>query len=579
LKVLAEIQNEILNNNIILIINADVLLPRIGGYNARPYSSELQLYELPRASELKALWRWWLRVILSSIFEGQKTYDMLDEKIGEILGNTKQQSMFTIAIDTTKAEQVLVQARDKIKRLEHLLMKIIPESINRFTFEYNRDESLKKKAKLNGIKLMPLSIRFKVLKDFKQFEQEIKKFGLSPKPRKKGGEAECCIESSEGLSRLMKSIGINYYDEEIVQLYDEIVKLVKIPRITLLKQPRREDREDDEFKGKISEDNKKYLKRILEDIVSMAVVPTSLPIKIVMGMNDHVKLDDEELKLALASLLLSLLLGGIGSITRRGFGSIVLRNVEPKPKYEGLVKEVVEKINRILQVENEDELKGRLIEYIKFVCGLADRVYKKEISHTSQKILIPNVPTLLPNTDYFKLEVFECNKYKSVIDILNSIGKATLKAEWKRICNVNVRKPGGEFHTWILGLPRSMEDPKSGKKTGYFIINNDRGRRPSAIAFKIFENKNGKKFVILYGFLSKDWPVEELIHMGEHRYKGQKEAKVIEIGIMRPSRQCEPLRQDVLSSGRYEEFLRQVFEAAFNFVTEIIKKECKGGRS
>jgi len=576
LGVLAELQNEILNNNIVLIINADVLLHRTGGYNARPYSSELQLYELPRASELKALWRWWLRVILSSIFKGQKTYNELDEKIGEILGSTKRQSMFTIAIDTTEIEQILVQARDKMKGFEQLLTKIIPETINKFVFKYNRDENLKKIAKLDRIKLMPPSIHFKVLKDFKQFEQEISKFGLRPKPRKKGSEAECSIESSEELSVLMKKIGINYYDKEIIQLYDEIVKLIKIPRIILLKQSRRG--EDDEFKVEISEGNRKYLRRILEDIASMVVLPTRLPIKIIVGVNKYVKLNDEELRLALASLLLSLLFGGIGSITRRGFGSIVLRNVEPKSKYEGLVKEVVEKINRILQVENEDELKGRLIEYIKFISELADRVYKKEISHTSQKVLIPNVPTLLPNTDYFKLEVFECNKYKSVIDILISIGKATLKAEWKRICNVNVRKPGGEFHTWILGLPRSMEDPSSGKKTGYFI-NNDRGRRPSAIAFKIFENKNGKKFVIVYGFLSKDWPVKELIHIGEHRYKGQKETKVIEIGIIRPSEQYEPLRQEVLSSGRDEEFLRQVFEAAFNFVTEIIKKECKGGGS
>jgi len=495
LKILAEVQNEILNNNTVLIIDADVLLPRIGGYNARPYSSELQLYELPRASELKALWRWWLRVILSSIFEGQKTYDELDEKISELLGSTRQQSMFTITIDTTKAEQALMRAKDKIE--------LFKQVIDRFAPKYDSDK--------RGF-------------SFKEF----------------------------------KELLASKKDREVVQLYNEIVRLNNIPRIKLLEQRRRD------------EDIKKYLRRMLEDIAFIATIPTSLPIRIIIGINEYVKLDDEELKskleLALASLLLSLLIGGIGSITRRGFGSIVLKNVGLKPKYEGLAKEIVERIDRILQVENEDKLREEIIEYIKFVCELADRVYKKGTSHTSQKMLIPKVPTLSPNTDYFKLEVFECNKHGNIINILESIGKATLKAEWKRICNVNVRKSGGEFHTWILGLPRST------KETGYFV-NGDKGRRPSAIAFKVFENKNGKRFVIVYGFLSRDWPINRLVHKGEHHYEGR---EVTQLKIVRPARQSG---QCILSSRGDEEFLRQVFEAAFNFVTKIIEKECKGGTS
>ncbi len=570
--VIAGVQRALLDEEVVLFIDADILLPKIGGYNAKPYSFESQLYELPRPSEVKALWRWWLRVILSGVYGGQKTYSKLDKEIGKILGSTQKQSLFSVIVDVDNAEQILEQSKDKMKQFEQLLLKVIPEVLKTFVNKYNSNYELKKISKLDRLRFIPISIRFTSIpsSSFNNFKHKVKEeFGLEPRPIKKGKEAECKIENSEKLLELMKRLGINFDERTkgIIQLYDEIVKLTKISRIKLLKQPRKEEGEEDEvkfegqgFEFKLSKGNKKFLKRILEDIVSIVIAPAKIPVRIAVATNNNKELDLEKLKLALTSLLLSLLLGGLGSIKGRGFGSLVLKNIRPGLKYGNLLKESIEKVNKILQANDESELKKRFIEYIEFVFDLANKVYGNKATYVyDEDLKMPRVPALLPDTDYFKLEVFECNKHRDIVSILECIGKATLKAEWKREYGISEKEPGGEFHTWILGLPRSM------KNTGYFV-DGDKGRRPSAITFKIFENKQGKKFVIIYGFLSHDWPLRELIHKGKHYRRGK---KVTELGIRTLS------QQKPILSPKENEYLKYVFEAAFEFVTKIIEKECK----
>ena len=569
MNILAEIQREFLNNDIVLVIDADILLPRIGGYNARPYSSKLQLYELPRPSEIKALWRWWLRVILSTIHNGQKTYSELDKEACEILGSTQKQSLFSVIVDINYAKRVLEQSSSKMEQFKQLLLEIIPKVLEEFVKKYNSDKKFKKIAELGRIKLIPISMRFTNIKSFfNNLRQEIKKkFGLELKPIRRRKEAELRIRNSQELLVLMKRLGMNY-NERTIQLYDEIVKLIKIPRIVLLKQPRRDEGEDDKFKFKFSEGNRRYLKRVLEDIASIAATPTRIFIRIVIAVNKDKKLELEKLKLAVASLLLSLLLGGLGSIRGRGFGSLALKSVKAGSKYKDSLIEVIERVNRILQASNKDELKKRLIKYMEFVLNLTSKVFGKGLLYAhGESPKIPEVPALLPNTDYFRLEVFECRKHADVIGVLESIGKTTLKVQWKREYDVSEKKPGGEFHTWILGLPRSVIKGRV-EKTGYFVNEDseDRGRRLSAITFKIFENNQGKKYVIVYGFLSHDWPLDRLIHRNNRRGK-----KVTELPIRVPSQQ-EP----ITSSCQSEEYLKYVFEAAFEFITRILEKECRG---
>lgn len=564
--ILAEIQRELLDKDVMLRIDAEILVPRVGGYNARPYSCKLDMVELPRASELKALWRWWLRVTLSAVFGGQKDYEELDKEVGTILGSTEKQSVFKVIIDLSQALQELEQAKNKLNLLSSLLKRRIPTIVDSFVFKY-RESGLDKAAKLKEIRLLPISISFKDMKKFDEFKQRFKKeFGLAVRKVKRRGrvEARCEIRTRDDLLRLLEHLNYRGCDE-IAQLYDEIIKLFNIPRITLLKQPRKEDGENDKCQFKLSEGNYKYLERIVEDIAPLIALPERLPIKIIIVVNNRERLyqgliDDQvkKVKLAIATLFLSLLLGGLGSITRRGFGSIVLKQINYNQMLKDLLllQDIIKKVNEALDAKNENELKSKLIDYIsRIVLKLAYNVYGKEKLSIAET---PKVPTLTLYTDYFKLDVIECKSDTDSINILECIGKAVLKSEWKRICRVGVRVPGGEFHTWILGLPRSMGD------TGYFIREDgreDRGRRSSAIALKILENREGKKFVIVYGFLSRDWPIDKLIHKGKLHPRGE---EVVEFKVRVPERE----EKDFV--------LKMAFNSAFKFVTKIVRVKCRG---
>lgn len=567
--VLAEVQEALRDDDVVLTVNVDIMMPRTGGYNARPYSSKLQLYEPPRPSEIKALWRWWLRVVLSGVYGGQKDYDELDKEASEILGGTQNQSLFSLIIDIDDYEQMLERIRCRVKRFEQLLLDVI----KKIAEKYNSCKELKDMATLK-LKLLPILIDFTNKGTSKNLRQIIKKeFGL--KPEFSGNNAKIRIDSSEKLLKLVESLGIDF-DKETVELYDKIVKLTKIPRISLLKQPRKEDSEDDSFRFnsiqntdcKISESNRRFLKRMVEDIAYMAAAPNRINARIIVIRNKNKKLGSEKLELAIASLLLSLLLGGLGSMSRRGFGSLALKDVKPGSKYRNFLMETVNKVNKILDASDENTLEQRLIEYTRFVVDLARKVLGNRVSNSPSKDLkIPRVPALMPGTDYFRLKVFGYNEGHDItddIDILEIIGKATLKVQWRREYGVSKKIPRKEFHTWILGLPRS-----AGKELKGYLVNGDRGRRTSAITFKLFENVQGRKYVIVYGFLSRDWPIDKLIYTNDLKGK-----KVTELPIMMPS-----LKDTIMPRGPSEEYLKFVFDAAFKFTTKILERKLKVSRS
>ena len=76
-------------------------LARIGSYNARPYSSSLDLYELPRTTQIKGLWRWWARVILNTVLWNkgyEADYLFLDNIIGNFLGSQENASLYKINV-------------------------------------------------------------------------------------------------------------------------------------------------------------------------------------------------------------------------------------------------------------------------------------------------------------------------------------------------------------------------------------------------------------------------------------------------------------------------------------------------
>jgi len=63
---LEKLQEQLLDEELLAELELENTTPVIiGGYNARPYSAELNLMEEPRPTEIKGLWRWWARSLVS----------------------------------------------------------------------------------------------------------------------------------------------------------------------------------------------------------------------------------------------------------------------------------------------------------------------------------------------------------------------------------------------------------------------------------------------------------------------------------------------------------------------------------
>lgn len=425
-----DLQTQLREQDKILTIEADLILPRIGGYNSRPYDSFLGMHEPPRATELKALWRWWMRVIYSACECGEKDYEDLDKEVGNILGSTEESSKFSIEIKTKK-----------------------------------------------------------------------------------------------------RSGPVNSKDLE------------KVPRIKLLTLKRRE------------ETQKEYEKRKSEELC----IPERVEVSISLYKNrKNGIISENEAKIAVSSFLLSLILGGLGSITSRGFGSIVIKGIEPGKAYNAIVKDmnIIDQAKRILNSSSRENLKENINSFIDYTINLVCEVEKCRDKMTREGYR-PCVPTLVPNKwKWFRLEAIECPNL-SPAQIIREIGNACLKATWKGLLGRGFQS--GNLHTWMLGLPRS-----SGY-TGYIIINKQRerepGRRPSAIRLKYFEC-GGKKFVLVYGFLSEDWPLTDLYHCSG-KY-GEREVQ--KLRVMGP-KGIKPFS------------LEETFNAALEFVVEHLKESCSAQAS
>lgn len=420
------VQDELLKRVGDNILNAEVLLvlPRIGGYNAKPYDLNLKMWEPPRPSEVKALWRWWLRTIYSACRCGENDYKDLDNKASHLLGNTKAGSKFSVTIEDTTA--------------------------------------------------------------------------LSKSPLDRG-------------------------------------RLRNIPRLRLLT-----------MLGKESAKTRETLEETLykESLYIYEGVRARIGL-----YKSGDKIEDRDLKFAAASFLLSLILGGLGSATGRGLGSIVVENVSYNLARYNFLRDVADKVNNIINASSADKLNKSIYEFIDYVISLAcDGTVKCE-----SKEFLPKVPTLVPE-HFFKLESVECSRLDR-LRIAIIIGEACLKSSWEGIVRgvaPSASISRSKLHTWILGLPRSA------KGQGYFV-GKEPGRRPSAIKLKYLENGKGdRKFIIIYGFLSKDWPLDRLIYESP----SVKSKYVKDLSVLNEQGQ----------SANFS--LENVFATAFNFVKRRVEKEC-----
>jgi len=472
---------------------------RLGNYKAVPHDLNEKLLNEPIAKSLKGVWRWWARTAIVGAYGGKVNYKEANKCLNKLLGGTGKgegASLFRLEVSN-------IEFPENYKNM----LKEINDEIDNF---YNNAKNFLSN-KVQKLRL-PQNIKISVK--------------LNP------SDANITIEGKTELERwyqnaekLVKESLKDYFfevkkDKKII-FNLKIPKLgsyIEIPRIKLLLMKRRDKGEEDTLrKDNIdSEGIRKYLERIKEEM--RVLITKGIRFKIFL----YGSKDPEKVNFAISSLLLALIFGGIGSLTKRAFGSLKLLSYKFR---NNLMDKRIQDIYQKLQNGKfaEEELRDMLNELCRITIEYAKKLFN--ISET-QSYEIPIVPSL----SNIRIEVIK--KSRSVD--LAKIGYCFLKQSWKRY----PKESGRNLHTWILGLPRYQE------KTGYKCDEKFDVRRISSIGVRYFE-ASGNYFIILFGLMSKDW-CKKLYHVSGK-------------GI--PT-----------SFSFNEDFLKNVFEYAFRKVLECLER-------
>jgi CRISPR type III-B/RAMP module RAMP protein Cmr1 len=541
---LAEIQEKLLENqSLLLSVKATLLHPHVGGYSAQPFDPTTYILEPPRSTELKALWRWWARVILSTVYGGTKDYSYLDEKVADILGSRGEElSKFIVRInitDYTKLREQFTRIYEEKNKMCESILRDLENIFNDFIKIKNI------KCSVNSVELTSfksIQVRFKGrINDLNNaFREENIRLKI------KNDKLNITPDKIDEIKKLVQKIK-NYLKKDYQKFILNISKYFEygnVSRLFIISQK----------------------KRIEELAGEMAFIDACKSVEITIdvlashSLFNQLKDRERELKkirFAIYSFIVSLIFGSLGYASRRGFGSIVVEDISDGNglwvlanalSASNIIKEDIkymkELISKIRSERCTESIEASLRELLQKAVDIASAVYaEKQVSKVSSAF--PKVPTLLLD-NYFKLKVFKCK------DPLYCVSEACLKNRWRNLVPQNVDL--SDLHTWILGLPR-------GKEKGYFAAEN---RRPSAFHFKILKNSQGT-FLMIYGFLSEDWPVSSLYHVSS---QGRK--PVMDRKVARPSGGSYPATKNEYI------MLRNVFNAALEFIEKIVEDCCKG---
>jgi len=546
---LAEIQEKILESqNLLLRVEIMLLYPHVGGYAALPFDPTTRILELPRPTELKALWRWWARVLLSAAYGGAKDYLSLDEKVADILGmRGKEISKFTIriTIDHASFRKRFLEVYENNKQILENMKEDLKNIFNSFA-EIGNEKCYIKSVCFRSFKSIQINFGGKIDGLNHVFRREnikliIRNNKLNITPDK--------IEELEKINkRIVEKVNKNY--QELISNVSKYFKYGDIARLFIVSQ------------GKGFEEIA-VEKTIIDACESVKMTVDVFASRPLHDIGSGYSLD--EIRFALYSFIIALIFGSIGYASRRGFGSIVVENINDGKALwilaeslsaKDVIKEDVEYIKKLIFKIKSESLPENIEASLQELLQKAVDIVAQAIGRVSKTgMVIPKVPTLLLNS-YFKFKVFKCN---DPLQSLHCISEACLKDKWK---NLTRATHSSRLHTWILGLPRGTN---RGVRRGY--LSKKGNRRPSAIHFKILKNARGT-YIVVYGFLSEDWPVDSLYHYSPKYGEG---VLVTQLDVARPSG-----RWHHSTNNKYS-MLTNVFNTAFEFIERIIKDCCKKG--
>ena len=231
----------------------------------------------------------------------------------------------------------------------------------------------------------------------------------------------------------------------------ELYKLLAIPRFYL----------------KAMGSSKMRPSQVVQELLNSQPMKPGLKIRIkVYSKNKEIS------KLFVNAMLITLRLLGIGSAANRGFGRFKLVKINY----------AIEGIGKNVELSNPKDIDNFISEGIgkNVKC---EKVYDKQFPRFPSEQEIRLIKPVCAPIDGRKYTA------STVEGVLSAIGLATLKSTWKAHCR-NV-KGSGEYHTWILGLPREV------KRKGYVEAN----RRQSYIVISPTVD-NG---VLLLPFFANDY--------------------------------------------------------------------------
>ncbi len=396
--------------------NVRIYFPRKGGFTGKPLAiiNGKIKYFPPDEKDFKYLLRWWFRTALSRKELGRRTYKELekDKLMTKLFGSTEKQSGLNIKINydgkyIAKVEETYQSMYSNLKNklLEQEFIQQLSQLVN----------------------CMNQNIEFQPRLRCKFFNDRIELRVMF-----KSNDKHACrsaIFQVDGLTD------------------NHIIKVGDIPRIILL-STYYIDR--DKLKQSTSYD--KILDEVILNYLSTVCIPKEIMIKNILIYANQI-IENKELVKILTEL--SLTLGSVGSISNRGFGSIVLsktNNIEIEK-----ISEIIKELLRLVGVETP-------------------------INPLDPGNGLPKVPTLdLPN-GVFHVHISDKTYLSNYA--LKKINEAYVKRKNKNLRNSDV-------DTCLLGIPRK-DCPK--------------GRRISSIASKIIPRHNFSNYVniLTYGFLSSD---------------------------------------------------------------------------
>ncbi|WP_221290399.1 type III-B CRISPR module RAMP protein Cmr1 [Stygiolobus caldivivus] len=435
------------------------LYPLTGGYNRHSINTFYE--EFVRPTEIKGLWRWWNRVLFNtaSYAKGGKlyTYDSIDGLFEDVFGSEDRKSAVRLEVMTEEGSQFELPEVKLDKVLNFLLDKVGDRSKGykrKITLDYK--DSLIVKARNTQIPTYSKSnINIDENKDL-VFRNNLLKFELLGFSSTKIDATK--ISGKDVLEEILRDLITDYLEYFNIKCEIEFAFNIYLDK----------NRERENFKAK--------------------------------------------LKFTLYSLLIYILLGGIGRKTSRGFGSLSIVDIKC---YDEVCSDLESHVKEILKVENGKELKEKLMDLIRSVT-----TYDIHLSDERHRLIEANLDAnavyyyFAPNTlerTIFANEI-DPNKNK-IAQILNSIVEAVTKGGkciriiqnplaflilfcGNRKNEEKILKSTQNVDNYLKTLGYNNYDVASWM-TKYYNIFGSKQRRPSALRFKILMN-NRRAFLLTY---------------------------------------------------------------------------------